>query len=126
MSVILKYQVPRRIPRKGEPLPPYVTQIGQDAERGIVLQFGLSMPEGAKILTLQLQMSTDEGGDWARSTATIWALCDENPTLRKVTRLFTVHGTGIPFSTRERHTCHYVGTWQEPPMVWHLFDRGEI
>lgn len=64
------------------------------------------MPEGAEFLAIQ------EQGD----AACAWFLVlPDNP---KVPRKFYVHGTGheIPMDRK------YLGTFQRPPFVWHLFE----
>ena len=66
----------------------------------------IDMPAGATILTVQLQ---DE-------TPTIWALVD--PDRPCETRTFTIVGTGH----RVPDGLGYVGTFQQPPFVWHLFE----
>ena len=49
-----------------------------------------------------------------------WAIVDTDKP--KEERSFIVLGTGSAFLPG----MQYVGTWQEPPFVWHLFDISEI
>jgi hypothetical protein len=69
----------------------------------------ISMPFGARILTLQVQ----------HGVPCLWALV--NPTATKVARPFVVVGTG---HKTPRHAGEYVGTWQDGPYVWHLFEEA--
>lgn len=66
------------------------------------------MPDGAKILTLQMQ----------DRDACIWAMV--TPSNPLVNRFFTLHKTGFPCSGQ------YIGTIQMAPeaLVFHLFERG--
>lgn len=72
----------------------------------------LALPEGAKILTVQMQ------GRALR----LWALID--PTVAKVRqRTFEVFGTGHDMDEWPRD---YIGTVQQPvgvDLVWHVFER---
>lgn len=75
----------------------------------------VSMPEEAEILTVQSQ----------DGSLVLWAMV--NPELPKVDRVFEVHGTGNPVY----YDVHglfgvlreYIGTVQQPPFVWHVFER---
>lgn len=72
-------------------------------------EFTLMMPYSAKPLSVQTQ-----GG-----RPCLWALVDDDaPT---VSRTFCVVGTGNPFP-ENAHT--FVGTWQDGPFVWHLFEAS--
>lgn len=66
----------------------------------------IKMPEGAKILTAQMQ----------NGQACMWAEVD--PEAPKVTRWFFVIGTGHDYGRR----LEYISTFQSPPFVWHLFE----
>ena len=69
--------------------------------------FAIDMPLGAKILTVQ----TQNGHPF------IWALVNpEKPDEER--RYFRVYGTGRPF-----YGGKYIGTFQTPPFVWHLFEE---
>lgn len=68
----------------------------------------VSMPEGAQVLTVQMQ----------RDTPCIWALVDTEAPL--VTCMFRLFGTGNPISG---DAGEYVGTFQMLGLVFHLF-RG--
>jgi hypothetical protein len=66
------------------------------------------MPSRAKILSVQMQ-----GNELC-----IWAMVwDDNP---DVVRTFVVRSTGEPLRDVEA----YVGTVQNPPYVWHVFEHG--
>jgi len=67
----------------------------------------IRMPVGAKILSVQSQ-----GG-----RGMIWALVD--PNAEDEPRWFAVVGTGEPFNETN---MTYIGTYQESPFVWHLFE----
>lgn len=69
----------------------------------------IEMPLGARILTLQTQ------GD----IPTLWAIVDPRELME--TRLFGAIGTGHPVPANGS----YVGTWQDGPYVWHLFEITE-
>lgn len=66
----------------------------------------IEMPVGATILSVQMQ-----GG-----TAQLWALVD--PYAGTERRRFAVIGTG--WDIPDHHV--YLGTWQDGPFVWHLFE----
>ncbi len=66
------------------------------------------MPDGAEFLHIELQ------GD----TAMAWFLV--LPAERKRPRKFKVYGTGHDIPLREK----YLGTFQAPLFVWHLFETG--
>ena len=68
----------------------------------------VKMPKQAKILTVQMQ----------REDPYIWAIVD--PDLPKEDRHFKVHGTGHRFNMEQNE--EYIGTWQDGPFVWHLFE----
>jgi len=70
--------------------------------------FSIDMPAGAKILCVQ----TQNGEPYLR------ALVDESA--EKVQRLFVLFITGHGMNDVER--AHYLGTFQRPPLVWHLFE----
>ena len=68
----------------------------------------IPMPLDAEVCAFQFQASVP----------CIWAIVD--PSAPKVIRRFEIFGTGrqIP----EPEECCYVGTAQEGPFVWHLFE----
>ena len=70
---------------------------------------GVEMPEGAEILTVQLQ----------HGQGCIWAVVD--PGAEKVWRYFTTYGTGHPIING---ADTYIGTYQESSgyLVWHVFE----
>lgn len=69
----------------------------------------IQMPEGAQILSLQVQDGRPR----------IWALV--NPEARPKAREFMVVGTGHEI---ERENIRHIGTWQQMDgaLVWHLFE----
>lgn len=71
----------------------------------------ISMPEGAEILTVQLQ----------NEQACLWAIVE--PSADKEDRYFEVHGTGNPIHGDMGVERKYIGTFQQPPFVWHVFER---
>jgi hypothetical protein len=72
--------------------------------------YGLEMPKGAEILTVQIQ----------NDKPYIWALVDENSPIEE--RNFIVLGTGHSFMLSKNSV--YIGTFQEAGgrLVWHLFE----
>lgn len=70
------------------------------------------MPRGAKLLHIGNQTGAIGG-------FTVWALVD--PSAPLVKRDLIVVGTGHPVFGGE-----YVGTTVNGPLVWHIFDGGEI
>lgn len=67
----------------------------------------IEMPQGAEILSVQQQ----------GHQACLWAIVDDNAVLE--TRTIEVHGTGNPMPPIPRK---YIGTFQQPPFVWHVFE----
>jgi hypothetical protein len=70
----------------------------------------IAMPEGAEILTVQMQ------GDVPQ----VWALVD--PKAHQIPRTIMIYGTGHPVDT-ERHT-RYISTFQmhDGALVFHAFE----
>ena len=68
----------------------------------------IQMPMEAKVLTVQIQ--NDQPHMWAQV----------NPQNEMETRHFTVVGTGHDFDDKD---MKYIGTFQDIPMVWHLFEK---
>ena len=68
----------------------------------------IEMPQDARILHVECQ----------QVTPCIWALVD--PDAPKVARRFRLLGTGH-HAIREDLGCH-LGTFQQGPFVWHIFD----
>lgn len=66
----------------------------------------LEMPIEAEVVYVDIQAGVP----------TLWALVD--PELPTGIRRFCVRGTGHPILEGEV----YVGTWQSPPYMWHLFE----
>jgi hypothetical protein len=78
--------------------------------------FTIDMPQGAKILCVQVQ----------RSEPCIWAICDRKAKLGP--RRFFLAGTGLDFDegSGSSQPLAYVGTFQVHggELVFHLFDAG--
>jgi hypothetical protein len=77
-------------------------------------------PLGAEVLT-DLSMPADARivhVDRQGAHGCIWAEVDTEATLSE-TRRFLVRGTGMEIPAGHEH----VGTWQEPPFVWHLYEN---
>ena len=72
----------------------------------------IKMPQGAKILDIQVQ----------NSEVCMWALCDENAP--RIDRGFAVYGTG---HVVRNEPGEYVATVQlgQGQLVFHVFDKGE-
>jgi hypothetical protein len=70
----------------------------------------IEMPKGAEILTVQIQ-------NGQMFNACIWAKVNPENELEK--RQFVVIGTGHSFDDTN---CEYIGTYQDGPFVWHLFE----
>lgn len=71
----------------------------------------LSMPENAQLLSVQLQ----------DGAICLWALV--NPDLPVESRTFEIHGTGKPIHCDTGILRRYIGTVQQRPFVWHVFER---
>jgi hypothetical protein len=80
-------------------------------EIAIVAPGLIRMPKGAEILTVQTQ----------HGVPCVWAIVD--PQAEKEDRYFEILGTGQPVYEGEEVDRAYVGTFQQPPFVWHLFER---
>lgn len=78
--------------------------LGQEDE-----EISVQMPDGAQVLTLQMQAGIP----------CLWALVD--PTAKTVTRHFFIVGTGHELWKDGQ----YIGTWQVAggALVWHLFEE---
>lgn len=73
-------------------------------------RFSLPMPNGARVLTAQMQ----------RDEPCIWA--EVNQEARHVPRHFRVVGTGNPIPAGVALT--YVTTFQQGQFVWHLYEEA--
>jgi hypothetical protein len=73
----------------------------------------IEMPEETEILTVQLQGETIQ----------LWAVVDLHEPAKTEMRTFEIHGTGNPISDGMRE---YIGTFQQPPFVWHVFERVSV
>jgi len=65
----------------------------------------LSMPAKARIVSVQMQ----------GEIPTLWAEVNTDAPIEK--REFVIYGTG-----HHQDGGHYVGTFQSPPFVWHLYE----
>ncbi len=74
----------------------------------------LSMPPNAEILTVQIQ----------GTEPTVWVLVT-TPDYPFVNRYFRVVGTGGNIEPMMGKRFHYVGTYQQNMLVWHLFEVKE-
>lgn len=72
----------------------------------------VEMPVKARVLTVQLQ-----GGQ-----PRLWAIVNLDEAPLTEMRTFEIHGTGNPISDGART---YIATLQQPPFVWHVFERLE-
>ena len=70
-----------------------------------LIKGNLTMPEKAKIVSVQMQ----------GEIPTLWAEVDTDAPVEK--RQFVFYGTGH----RQDEGC-YIGTFQSPPFVWHLYE----
>ena len=72
----------------------------------------LSMPKGAKVLTVQSQYNTPQ----------LWALVDEKAPVSA--RTFATYGTGNPMPDND--PGEYVGTYQivDGALVFHVFEKA--
>jgi len=74
------------------------------------------MPKDAQVLTLQMQ----------NGIPCLWFMVGQDASETQ-TRTFEIHGTGNPFVLEEKGVERgYIGTFQQPPYVWHVFERYEI
>lgn len=73
--------------------------------------FALRMPQGAKILSLQVQ----------NGIPCLWAMVDESARVKQ--RVFRTRGTGFPCD--DLMELPFVGTYQQDSLVWHVFDSGD-
>ena len=71
----------------------------------------ITMPKGAKLLTVQTQ----------QDTICIWAIV--SPAAPQETRVFIIVGTGDDL---DDGTGEYLGTVQQGPYVWHLFEEIRV
>jgi len=68
----------------------------------------MSMPAGAKPLTVQMQ----------NGKLQLWVLCD--PGRSKNIRTFAVYGTGNPISDSD-YAGEYIASVQDGSFIWHVF-----
>jgi hypothetical protein len=69
------------------------------------------MPMGAEVLTMQIQ----------DGQPCLWALVDGGE--RQEQRLIEIFGTGNPIHEDAGIQRRYIGTFQQSPFVWHVFER---
>ena len=77
----------------------------------IVSPLRLSMPHGAEVLTVQ-----DQDG-----AGCLWAIVESENKLES--RYFEIFGTGQLIHGDMGVERRYVATFQQPPYVWHVFER---
>lgn len=70
----------------------------------------INMPRGANVLCVQMQ----------GELPTLWA--EVNTAALNVTRTFAVYGIGHPLHVGARS---YIGTVQDGPFVWHVYELVE-
>ena len=72
----------------------------------------IEMPQGAKVLTVQMQ----------RGIPCIWATVD--PDNEPATKYFRLAGTGHPITERTSQLLKYIGSFQmeEETLIFHLFE----
>ena len=81
-------------------------------EVAIVEDFHVALPEGARILSVQVQ----------NGKPFFWALVDQDARLRVAE--FVIIGTGWPIADDKIEQRTFIGTFQMPGgFVWHLFQR---
>lgn len=71
----------------------------------------LSMPEGATILDVQIQ----------DGVPCLWAIVDTQAVT--VERVIEICGTGSPMHVDMGVRRKHISTFQQPPFVWHVFER---
>jgi hypothetical protein len=72
-------------------------------------RFDLKMPRGASILRAECQ----------QGQPCLWALVDTSEPIEEAS--FRVYGTGQPIDPQVAWGLSHVDTFQQGPMVWHLF-----
>ena len=78
------------------------------------VEFTLSLPEGAEVMTVQVQVGLD-----LVNQPVIWALVDPKGPMEE--RVFSIYGTGHLIE-RPIDLAGYIDTWQSGGLVWHLFE----
>lgn len=73
--------------------------------------FEIKMPKGAEILTVQSQ----------NGNAQIWAVVNTDSEMES--RFFETFGTGHEMPDDRGVDRKYIGTFQLPPLVFHVFER---
>jgi hypothetical protein len=73
-------------------------------------RFVMEMPKGARILSLQTQ----------NGESCFWAMIPDTEAGWE-TRKFVLYGTGHPIT---EDNLQYIGTFQQPPYVFHLFEEA--
>ncbi len=74
----------------------------------------IGMPKDAEILAAQMQ----------NGVACLWALV--TPDAPKHLRAIEIHGTGNPFDEHVGVSRKFIATFQQPPFVWHVFERINV
>ena len=70
----------------------------------------VEMPEGAQLLTVQLQ----------GNQPCLWAVVDSDNETED--RYFEIYDTGNPIRGDINETAKYIATFQQGPFVWHVFE----
>jgi hypothetical protein len=77
----------------------------------------IEMPKEASIITVQIQ----------NHKPCLWAVVDiDDGRVETVMRTFEIYGTGHSIRAEPGFERYYVATFQQPPFVWHLFERFEV
>ncbi len=88
-------------------------------ENAVILE--VEMPQGSRILAVQVQRSERMLGPLANETVCLWAVSNTDES-RMVRRMFRIYGMGREiFEPLE--ALDYIGTVQKGPFVWHVFER---
>ena len=77
-------------------------------------RFELSVPYGAEFLHAENQ----------HGVPTIWALVD--PDHEPIEYKFLLCGTGHEIRYGKEYSLSHISTWQDDPLVWHLFELIKI
>jgi len=85
----------------------------------------VEMPQGSRILSVQVQKKLAVVGTGPPKSVydpCIWALVNTEER-KMIRRLFRIYGTGKPVD-EPVESLNYVGTFQQGPFVWHVFERN--
>ena len=80
----------------------------------------IEMPKGARILSVGVQ-------DHLSESIMIWAMVDpEAPSCRRVFAICRTGHSIFPQAPVWQNKLSFLGTVQQGPLVWHVFDGGEV